>query len=247
MAARVRKEGLTDRVRQLVLDDPGGLMVGIYAHHHASVYGAAPTELLDAAEYRSAHAAARLLVRTLGGEPKEAERYIRWAFARERAAPRQRRLAWKLVLGRVLVGDYRLAQAKSGRSVPDPLPRESRGSTRGPERPQRREHAGSARHYFAIAMALEQSDLPSTARHVGLVLARAADGDGETYVGQRTVAERTGLSVRTVRDALAVLASADSPIELTREHRPRADGRGRTTDLYTIAPRPSGNGCRKND
>lgn len=78
--------------------------------------------------------------------------------------------------------------------------------------------------------------LPSTARLVGCALAEHVGPTGQAYPGAPTLAARTGLSERSVRTNLDVLAAAGWLVETDRGGRPG----GRRTTLWTIvtpAPR----------
>lgn len=80
------------------------------------------------------------------------------------------------------------------------------------------------------------SNLPQDLRHVLMVMAHLADHrTGRGLSSQETIARAMGCGAREVRRKLDRLARiADSPVQVVRRSRPRADGRGRTSDEYHL-------------
>jgi hypothetical protein len=111
--------GDTEVLRQI---EPGEL-VGLYALLHTHVYGVEPGELTEGTAFAAARSAATKLMRDLGG-PLEAVGFVRWTWKREAMREKRRReegavtsfrLGWRLqFVSRVLVADYRVAQARAG-------------------------------------------------------------------------------------------------------------------------------------
>ena len=91
-----------------------------------------------------------------------------------------------------------------------------------------------------IQRAVCQSQLDPDTRHMVMVMMLLADNDtGRGFSKQETIAASMGRSVRHVGNLLRALeANADSPITVTRRHRGRVDGGGRSSDEYVLALRP---------
>jgi len=90
-----------------------------------------------------------------------------------------------------------------------------------------------------IQRAVCLSKLDGDTRHMVMVMMLLADnGTGRGFAEQKTIADWMGCSVRHVGNLIRALeANHDSPIALTRRHRGRADGGGRSSDEYVLAIR----------
>lgn len=83
--------------------------------------------------------------------------------------------------------------------------------------------------------AVSESDLDADTKAIMKEL--VAVSDWHTATGrhsQETIARRTSLSVRHVREKLKWLAARNSGIRITRRRRPSEDGRGRGSDEWTV-------------
>jgi len=103
---------------------------------------------------------------------------------------------------------------------------------------------GKKSYTMLIADAVDESNLPLAAKALLNVMARHANrSTGVGWYGQESLAQWTGCSLRTVRDWLSRLSEPDSsPVRVERKARFRTDGRGRTSDQWTLilAEQPAG-------
>lgn len=76
-----------------------------------------------------------------------------------------------------------------------------------------------------------KQELSTGPKFVLIALADNANSDGLCYPGQDSIAEKCGMTDRTVRNSIKTLI--DSGI-ITKQHRQKASGKGRTSDLYQI-------------
>lgn len=76
-----------------------------------------------------------------------------------------------------------------------------------------------------------KQNLPSGPKFVLLALADNANSDGLCYPGQDSLADKCGMTERTVRNAIKVLQESGI---VTKQHRQKQAGKGRTSDLYQI-------------
>jgi hypothetical protein len=90
-----------------------------------------------------------------------------------------------------------------------------------------------------VMHAVAASSLPSNLRHFLLTLALLADSEsGSAYYGQESIGRAMGCSERQVRtyfgelDARAVAGT--TPVRITRKRRGRPDGKGRSSDEWTL-------------
>jgi DNA-binding MarR family transcriptional regulator len=83
-----------------------------------------------------------------------------------------------------------------------------------------------------VGWAFAQPDLSASQKLTLVALADNASDDGTCWPSQTALASKTGLSERTVRTSLGELEKRDL---LSRQSRLREDGRGRTSDLYSLA------------
>lgn len=83
-----------------------------------------------------------------------------------------------------------------------------------------------------VGWAFDMPDLTPTQKLTLVALADNASDDGTCWPSQRTLANKTGLSERTVRTALKALEARGL---LSRRPRLRNDGKGRTSDLYKLS------------
>jgi hypothetical protein len=99
-------------------------LVGLYSVCHRMVYGVAPIEFEDNAEFASAtRAASALLTSQFGGDAVEFAAFVRWAWTREKNRAKWardngrdiNRMVWRFVFARAKVGDYRVDLANRGR------------------------------------------------------------------------------------------------------------------------------------
>ncbi len=87
-------------------------------------------------------------------------------------------------------------------------------------------------------------ELEPNLKLVLLALADRSDDDGQSYYGQTTIAKKCSMGERTVRRHLATLEEMRL---LTRTARMRPDGRGRTSDLYTLVKDQPANVATRSD
>jgi hypothetical protein len=106
---------------EAIVSEPAHLVAAFDAAHE-SVYGFASPELRGSKTWKCAvSAAVRTLTETFGGDLAEAERYVVWAWTRERAArkagrERDRPIGWRLVFG-PMVADYLKSRADRRRAA----------------------------------------------------------------------------------------------------------------------------------
>jgi len=90
---------------------------------------------------------------------------------------------------------------------------------------------------IAVGNAVAHSSLPHELRYFLMMIAHLADHKtGAGYSSQATIAARMGLCERQVKRYFSdVAALGDAcPVRITRKHRSRADGRGRSSDMYCL-------------
>lgn len=92
-------------------------IVGLYAVCHRMVYGVAPIEFEDNAEFASAtRSASALLTSQFAGDAVAMAAFVRWAWKREQGRAKWareqgrdlNRMVWRFVFTRSKVGDYRV-------------------------------------------------------------------------------------------------------------------------------------------
>lgn len=92
-------------------------LVGLYAVCHRMVYGVAPIEFEDNAEFASAtRSASALLTSQFAGDAVAFAAFVRWAWKREQGRAKWareqgrdlNRMVWRFVFSRSKVGDYRV-------------------------------------------------------------------------------------------------------------------------------------------
>jgi hypothetical protein len=243
-------ESLADRIDRSDLANMNPAeVVAAFDYCYAQTYGTPADSLrTNPRQWQNATRLARTLIAQFGSDTKLVTTYIDWAFQRERRRHKEARkrngkydrvIAFPLVLGGLMIDEFRIEWVKTDNgplpepTTPAPTPRKAEPGRR---ETHRKGEAVERPWFYRVMSALEDSDLPQLARHVVLVLAGACDAQShETWLAQPTIAKRVGCSERTLRTVLSDLDKIDFPVRVTRRQRfDRSHEGGRISDLIRV-------------